>query len=74
MVDASEVDEELESEITEECSTYGTVTDVIIYQEQQGEESDAAIIVKIFVRFSTSTGNYFCHAYLFYETWWTHPK
>lgn len=52
MVDAEEVDEDLESEVTEECGRFGSVDRVIIYQERQGEEADAVILVKIFVQFS----------------------
>ena len=52
MVDAEEVDEDLESEVTEECGRFGSVDRVIIYQERQGEEDDALILVKIFVQFS----------------------
>jgi len=51
MVTSEEIDDDLEDEITEECSRYGDVSRVIIYQERQGEEIDAEIIVKIFVEF-----------------------
>lgn len=53
MVSAEEVDEELESEVTDECGRYGVVRKVVIYQERQGHEEDAEIIVKIFVAFSS---------------------
>ncbi len=56
MVSAEDLDEELEEEVTSECSKYGTVERVIIYQERQGMEDDADIIVKIFVVFSASAG------------------
>ena len=56
MVSADEVDEELESEITDECGRYGVVRKVVIYQERQGHEEDAEIIVKIFVAFSSPSG------------------
>lgn len=52
MVSADEVDEDLEEEITEECSRFGEVSRVVIYQEKQGEEEDAETIVKIFVEFA----------------------
>uniref|UniRef100_A0A6A7G255 Poly(U)-binding-splicing factor half pint-like isoform X3 n=1 Tax=Hirondellea gigas TaxID=1518452 RepID=A0A6A7G255_9CRUS len=52
MVSIDDVDEVLQEEITEECSRYGTVEHVIIYQEKQTEEDDAEVIVKIFVEFS----------------------
>lgn len=55
MVDASELDEELEDEVTSECSKYGSVDRVVIYQEKQGTEDDADIIVKIFVTFKSSS-------------------
>merc|ERR1719220_1710911 len=48
----SEVDEELQMEIEEECNKYGKVQNVIIYQERQSEEEDAEVHVKIFVEFS----------------------
>jgi len=51
MVGIEDLDEDLENEVTEECGKYGTVDRVIIYQEKQGEEVDAEIIVKIFVEF-----------------------
>ena len=51
MVGAEDVDEELENEITDECGKFGEVERVIIYQERQGEEEDAEVIVKIFVEF-----------------------
>ena len=51
MVDVEDVDEELESEVTEECGRYGAVDRVVIYQERQGEEEYAPVVVKIFVQF-----------------------
>ncbi|KAB0393013.1 hypothetical protein E2I00_010727 [Balaenoptera physalus] len=42
-------------EVTEECGKFGAVNRVIIYQEKQGEEEDAEIIVKIFVEFSVAS-------------------
>merc|ERR1712212_904182 len=51
MVTPQECDEELEDEISEECSKYGKVERVIIYQERQSEDEDAEIVVKIFVEF-----------------------
>lgn len=56
MVGPEDLDEELESEVTEECGKFGGVNRVIIYQERQGEEEDAEIIVKIFVEFSKDAG------------------
>lgn len=52
MVSIEDVDEVLQDEITEECSRYGAVEHVIIYQEKQSEADDALVIVKIFVEFS----------------------
>ena len=46
---------ELQEEISEECSKYGEVERVIIYQERQSEEDDAAVIVKIFVEFKEAS-------------------
>ncbi|KAK2161073.1 hypothetical protein NP493_1607g00063 [Ridgeia piscesae] len=52
MVGVEDLDEELESEVTDECGKFGNVKRVIIYQEKQSEEDDAEVIVKIFVEFS----------------------
>ncbi|XP_034468762.1 poly(U)-binding-splicing factor PUF60a isoform X2 [Hippoglossus hippoglossus] len=52
MVGPDDIDDDLEGEVTEECGTFGQVKRVIIYQERQGEEDDAEVIVKIFVMFS----------------------
>jgi len=53
MVDIDDIDDLLESEVTEECGKYGVVSRVIIYKEKQSEEEDAETIVKIFVEFSS---------------------
>lgn len=53
MVGPEDLDEELETEVTEECGKYGHVNRVIIYQEKQSEDDDADIIVKLFVEFRT---------------------
>lgn len=55
MVAFEDVDEDLEAEIKEECSNYGTVKKVIIYQEAQSEADDAEVLVKIFVQFDKSS-------------------
>lgn len=55
MVSVEDIDEDLETEVTEECSKYGTVKRVVIYQERQGEEDNADVIVKIFVQFDSSS-------------------
>ncbi|XP_028825869.1 poly(U)-binding-splicing factor PUF60-B isoform X3 [Denticeps clupeoides] len=55
MVGPEDIDDDLEGEVTEECGKFGSVNRVIIYQERQGEEDDAEIIVKIFVEFSEAT-------------------
>ena len=52
MVASEEVDEQLQEEIEEECSKYGDVENVLIYQERQSEEENAEVLVKIFVEFS----------------------
>ncbi|XP_056913249.1 poly(U)-binding-splicing factor PUF60a isoform X2 [Takifugu flavidus] len=52
MVGPDDIDDDLEGEVTEECGKFGQVKRVIIYQERQGEEDDAEVIVKIFVEFS----------------------
>lgn len=59
MVGIEDLDDELESEVTEECGRFGMVNRVIIYKERQSEEEDADIIVKIFVEFSASAGKLF---------------
>lgn len=58
MVDIEEVDETLQEEIQDECSKYGQVSRVIIYNEKQSENDDSDIVVKIFVEFSKTTGLY----------------
>ncbi len=63
MVGAEDIDESIEGEVSEECSKFGEVERVIIYQEKlEDDEVDGAmvesgaggesIIVKIFVVFS----------------------
>ncbi|XP_058488532.1 poly(U)-binding-splicing factor PUF60a isoform X4 [Solea solea] len=52
MVGPDDIDDDLEGEVTEECGKFGQVKRVIIYQERQGEEAAADVIVKIFVEFS----------------------
>ncbi|RWS30398.1 poly(U)-binding-splicing factor half pint-like isoform X1 [Leptotrombidium deliense] len=54
MVGIDDIDDDLESEVTDECGKFGVVNRVIIYQERQSEEEDAEIIVKIFVEFSAT--------------------
>ena len=58
MVEVEDLDQELEEEVTGECSRYGAVERVIIYQEKQGVEEDAETIVKIFVMFASPGGKY----------------
>lgn len=58
MVGPEDLDDELESEVTEECGKFGNVNRVIIYQEKQGEEEDAEVIVKIFVEFTKQIGKF----------------
>ncbi|XP_033213207.1 poly(U)-binding-splicing factor half pint isoform X2 [Belonocnema kinseyi] len=53
MVAPEDVDESLQEEIQDECSKFGVVEHVIIYNERQSEDDeDAEVIVKIFVEFS----------------------
>ncbi|KFM76221.1 Poly(U)-binding-splicing factor PUF60, partial [Stegodyphus mimosarum] len=52
MVGVEDLDDDLESEVTDECGRFGVVNRVIIYQERQSEDDDAEIVVKIFVEFS----------------------
>jgi len=58
MVGPEDVDEDLESEVVDECSKYGNVNRVIIYQEKQSEDDNAEILVKIFVEFTQPSGNF----------------
>ena len=43
-------------QLSKECERYGVVKKVIIYQEEQGEEEGAEVIVKIFVQLSAKHG------------------
>lgn len=55
MVGPEDIDEMLQEEIQDECSKFGVVERVIIYNEKQSEFEDdemADVIVKIFVEFS----------------------
>jgi len=54
MVGVEDMDDELENEVVDECSRYGSVQRVIIYQEKQSDEDDAEVLVKIFVEFKES--------------------
>ena len=56
MVTPEDVDETLQEEITDECSNYGNVAKVIIYNEKESEEAGAPAIVKIFVEFTKPQG------------------
>ena len=56
MVGPEDLDDDLQNEVEDECSRYGKVVRVIIYQEKQGEELDAEVIVKIFVEFTSQPG------------------
>ena len=55
MVTVDEIDDDLESEVTDECGKFGNVKRVIIYQEKQSDEDDADVIVKIFVEFQNGS-------------------
>ncbi|XP_017770984.1 PREDICTED: poly(U)-binding-splicing factor half pint isoform X3 [Nicrophorus vespilloides] len=52
MVGPDDVDESLQEEIQEECSKFGGVERVIIYNEKQSEDDDDNVVVKIFVEFA----------------------
>jgi len=56
MLTADELDAEVEQEVTEECSTYGPVQRVVIYQEKQSDAPNAESVVKIFVEFAHPDG------------------
>lgn len=58
MVGPEDVDEMLQEEIQDECSKFGLVERVIIYNEKQTDnenDENADVIVKIFVEFSQSS-------------------
>lgn len=59
MVEPEDVDETLQEEIQDECSKYGVVERVIIYNEKQSDNDDSDIIVKIFVEFARTAGELF---------------
>lgn len=57
MVSADEVDDALHHEIQEECSKWGVVERLVIYNERQTEDDDPAHAqVKIFVQFADPAG------------------
>ena len=58
MVSVEDLDEDLEYEVTSECNKYGSVERVVIYQEKQGVEEDAEVIIKIFVLFTAASGEF----------------
>ena len=58
MVSVEDLDEDLEYEVTSECNKYGSVERVVIYQEKQGVEEDAEVIIKIFVLFNATSGKF----------------
>lgn len=63
MVGPEDVDETLQEEIQEECTKYGAVEKVIIYKEKQTDNDDDDfddVIVKIFVQFSMTSGEFDC--------------
>lgn len=50
------VDDDLETDVVDECSKYGSVNRFIIHQEKRSEADDAEVLVKIFVEFSSPSG------------------
>lgn len=54
MVTPDEVDEDLQDEVQEESSKFGTVERVIIYQERESEDDESDAWVKIFVEFKSA--------------------
>ncbi|XP_031367318.1 poly(U)-binding-splicing factor half pint isoform X5 [Apis dorsata] len=66
MVAPEDVDESLQEEIQDECSKFGVVERVIIYNERQSEDDeDAEVIVKIFVEFSQMSGKFIKYFFFF---------
>ena len=66
MVGVEDLDDDLKDEVTDECEKFGKVNRVIIYQEKQGEEENAEVIVKIFVEFSMQEGVYYMRTFNLY--------
>lgn len=66
MVTVDDIDDELESEVTDECGKFGTVNRVIIYQEKQSDDEDAEVIVKIFVEFQQGSCKFRSNSVLFF--------
>lgn len=56
MLSADDLDEEVESEVTQECSQYGNVLRVVIYQEVDRLAPGCEPIVKVFVQFTDADG------------------
>lgn len=63
MVEPQEVDESLQEEIQDECSKFGVVERVIIYNEKQSENDDSDTIVKIFVEFARTMGKLYFYQF-----------
>ena len=51
MVGPGEVDEDLEPETAEECSKYGDVVKVVIFEMPKGPQASIDDAVRIFVQF-----------------------
>jgi len=64
MVDADSVDDELEAEVSEECSKFGQVTRVTVATSYELPTSSADD-VKVFVEFTSQSGS--CHHWLLFS-------
>lgn len=65
MVGPDEVDDTLQVEVEDECSKYGQVEQVIIYQEKRSESEYVPAVVKIFVKYSMPQGKCnFCNLFV----------
>jgi len=61
MVDADSVDDELEAEVSDECSKFGRVTHVSVSSERRDDNCEPPTSssgdVKVFVEFTAQSGN-----------------
>jgi len=61
MIGPEDVDDELDTEVTDECSKFGVVEKVVIYQEKRDSDE---IVVKVIVLFQDAVGAQKAQAHL----------